>query len=216
MNSPEFYLSKLSELGFEFPNLPNDMIGGATVVRIQFQKKLIIDGEPWMGMNLKDYREVFEFYSHLSVTRGKVICTGLGFMLREAWLVKEGHDVTVYERNPDIIRYHQKHNSELVDKVRIINQSAESIDEDCDTLLLDHFELETHEHIVEQVRILSDKISCNRVWFWPLERVILTNSQKNQTTPFQEYQNLRLTIPKLPDLTYQSVDEFCKYWNRDF
>jgi hypothetical protein len=48
-----------------------------------------------MVLNLKTYKEVYEFFSHISLSQGSVICSGMGLLLRESWLVNLGFDVVV-------------------------------------------------------------------------------------------------------------------------
>ena len=212
MKNVEYYLSKLSDYGFEFPNLPIDVVGSMEVKDFPTQKKLYVDGKQWMGLNLKDYREVFQFLSHIENSRGKVITTGMGFLLRESWLVKNGFDVTVLEVNKDIIDYHLKHNLDICSKLTIINCNAEEFKGSCDTLLLDHYELETNEYILESVIKFKERIDYSHIWFWPIERLVDSQCQIQGISDMESYLRIKDKVQGLPDLSPPSLDLYLTIW----
>jgi len=82
----------------------------------------------------------------------------------------------------------------------------------CDTLLLDHFEREPYDYIIQQVIDISEKIDCKTVWFWPIERIILQDSIKNKRSLMESYDLLKNKIKKLPTLTENNIIEFVDLW----
>jgi len=212
MYTLEFYHKKLKELEFEFPNLPVDVINDLEVKESSAQKKMYITGEVWMGINKQDYREIFELYSHSVISSGKTVSTGLGMMIRESWLIKNKIDLTVIEKNKDVISYHLKHNPSLMEKITVLEMDAIDYNQPCDTLLLDHFEREPYDYIIQQVIDISEKIDCKTVWFWPIERIILQDSMKNKRSLMESYDLLKNKIKKLPTLTENNIIEFVDLW----
>jgi hypothetical protein len=212
MKTIDYYLNKLSEYGFEFPNLPIDVVGSMEVKDFPTQKKLYVDGKQWMGLNLMDYREVFQFLSHIENSRGKVITTGMGFLLRESWLVKKGFDVTVLEINKDIIDYHLKHNPDICSKLTIINCNAEEYRGSCDTLLLDHYELETNEYILDSVIKFKERINYSHIWFWPIERLVVSQCRIQGIGEMESYLMIKDQVQGLPDLSSPSLDLYLTIW----
>jgi hypothetical protein len=212
MKTIDYYLNKLIEYGFEFPNLPIDVVGSMEVKDFPTQKKLYVDGKQWMGLNLKDFREVFQFLSHIENSRGKVITTGMGFLLRESWLVKKGFDVTVLEVNKDIIDYHLKHNPDVCSKLTIINSNAEEYRGSCDTLLLDHYELETNEYILDSVIKFKERINYSHIWFWPIERLVVRQCQIEGIGEMESYLRIKDKVQGLPDLSFPSLDLYLTIW----
>jgi hypothetical protein len=85
----------VSKHNFIMPNLIVDTIGKIQVNQYGDEMVLSVDGVNWMVLNLKTYKEVYEFFSHISLSQGSVICSGMGLLLRESWLVNLGFDVVV-------------------------------------------------------------------------------------------------------------------------
>lgn len=158
------YLKVLeTDYGFIIPNLVSDSIGDMKVHRVMSQIKLGVNGGSWMGLNLDDYREVFEFYSQYTLSRGKVLCSGMGLLLRESWLLSKGVDITLVENNSNIIEYHRKYNSDLCDRMTIIHDDIHNHVGSYDVVLLDHYEHEKEDWIIEDVKSIMDNIKCDVV-----------------------------------------------------
>ena len=214
MKPVDYYLNKLHDYGFEFPNLPSDIIGNMEIKIVGTQKKLYVDGKQWMGLNLEDYREIFQFLSHIENSKGKIITTGMGFLFRETWLINKGFDVTVLELNKNIIDYHLKHNPNICSKLKIIHCNAEEYIGDCDTLLLDHYELENNEYILNSVMKFKERIQYNNLWFWPIERLI-SNMGHNRIDKMESYKILKDKIQGLPELSESSLDLYLTIWRAE-
>ena len=195
-----------TDYGFSMPNLVYDSIGDMKIHRVMNQIKLHVDGRPWMGLNLIDYREVFEFYSQHTLSRGKVLCSGMGLLLRESWLLSKGVEITLIDNNLNIIDYHRKYNPHLCDQMNIIHDDIHNHVGKYDVVLLDHYELENENWIIEDVKRIMEDIECDVVWFWPLERIIKKNGG------WDYYTDLKKTIPKLPSLDQDSLSDFLDHY----
>lgn len=185
---------------FVLPNLFYDTLGDLNVYRYNDEIVLSIKGTNWMVLNLQDYREVYEVFSHVSISKGSVLCSGMGFLLRESWLVNKGFDVTVVENNLDLINYHKTYNPDLCSKMTIINDDIHNISGKYTTILLDHYEYESQDEILMDVIEIVNKLECELVWFWPLERFV-ENHHYRKNGGWEFYQYLRKKIPNLPKLT---------------
>ena len=212
MKTEDYYLNKLSEYGFEFPNLPSDIIGNMEIKIVGDIKKLYVDGKQWMTLDLVNYRQIFQFLSHIENSDGKIITTGMGFLLRESWLVKNGFDVTVIEVNENIIEYHLKHNPDICSKLTIINSNAEEYSGSCDTLLLDHYEFESNEYILDSVIQFQKRIQYSTIWFWPIERLIIHQGFVDGISEMESYLKIKNKIQGLPELNESSLDLYLTIW----
>lgn len=170
---------------------------------------MFVANERWMTFNPKNSEQLFEFYSHYNLARGHCICTGLGFGLREEWLLskKEVSKVTVIEKNIDVINYHKKINPDLLNQIEVINCDASEYSGQCDTLLLDHYESEPFSNLVgyfENIKRCSINISHNTLWFWPLEQII----SNEYDTMFVEYNLLKKQFPTLPNINEEQLKSY--------
>jgi hypothetical protein len=188
---------------------------------------LSVLGEQWMSYNIKTHEEVFDVFSHFYLAKGHCICTGLGFSLRETWLLnkKEVTKITVLEKSIDIINYHKSINSEFLNdpRVEVINIDANEYVGECDTLLLDHFELAETEDILNDVSKINKNIKCEKMWFWPLERIVMHKRKWSVNekglewvqTKLESYNDIKLAynLTNLPDLTEEELNMFCMMFN---
>ena len=134
----------------------------------------------WMTYDTINKFQGCQVYSHYKFAYGNCICTGLGFGIREQWLLRNKNvtSVTVIEKNQTIIDYHKKYNNNLLSKINVVCEDAESFTGKCDSLLLDHYEFETAHEILLSAEKIVKNIKCNIVWMWPLE-VMLENISKH-------------------------------------
>jgi hypothetical protein len=150
-----------------------------------------------------------------------VIVSGLGFGARENWLLtkKEVTKLTIIERSEDLINYHKKIESPFLKdtRVEIINCDASNYSGSCDVLLLDHYELETYEDILSDVKKIHDNVSCKKMWFWPFERIISRpiNFYRLNKLDHCNYTSFNILkekweLYKIPDFSEQEIDIFCK------
>lgn len=147
---------------------------------------LYVDQQQWMTYNIKTHLEAYEFFSHYYLAEGHCICTGLGFGVRENWLLSKNNvsKITVLEKNKEVIEYHQHIKSSFLNDIELIHCDASTYTGKCDTLLLDHFEQTPHNEIFNDVSRIQKNIEHKTVWFWPLETIIknikLITKNKNQ------------------------------------
>lgn len=184
---------------------------------------LSVNNEEWMTYNEFSHIQAFELFSHYYLAKGHCICTGLGFGIRENWLLqkKEVSKITIIEKNEELIDYHKYINSPLIKECEIIIGDASNLkNKKCDTLLLDHYEKENQTFIFNDVKKISENNEFDSMWFWPLEHIIvnaLKNALKNKQVYhhvydcYSTYNFLKKTwnLNKLPDINEETVELLC-------
>jgi hypothetical protein len=165
--------------------------------------------------------QLFEFYSHNFLSKGVVVCTGMGFLIRESWILKNPNvtKVIVVENSKDVIDYHKEKNAKILEKIEIIHGDANNLEIECDCLLVDHFEMESFEKILTDVVNLSKKINHKVLWFWSLEKMILAKSSKEKKSFLEIYNNIRQNnnLSTLPQLNKETLEDFIyHYFNPPF
>jgi hypothetical protein len=136
--------------------------------------KLTVDGRRWMIYNqsIKDHLHLFSSYE---LAYGNCILTGLGTGVLSNWLTINPRvtSITVFEISKDVIELNRQLGLLDNPKIRVINSPAQQIENvECDCLLLDHYELESEESIIEDVKNVASKIKHKLLWFYPAERFI--------------------------------------------
>ena len=191
---------------------------------------LIVDGVQMMLYTV-GHEQALHFYSHYKLALGNVICTGLGFGVREQWLATkpEVNKITVLEKNKSVIDYHKDIGTQWSDKIEIINCNANEYKGTCDFLSIDHYEKEDTKSIIESIKNTEKNIVSYCMWFWLLERWLDNGYIENNKKDFMYYQpweknNLKqsynklktfLGLKSLPELTLKELTEFVNvYWNR--
>ena len=191
---------------------------------------LIVDGVQMMLYTV-GHEQALHFYSHYKLALGNVICTGLGFGVREQWLATkpEVNKITVLEKNKSVIDYHKDIGTQWSDKIEIINCNANEYKGTCDFLSIDHYEKEDTKSIIESIKNTEKNIVSYYMWFWLLERWLDNGYIENNKKDFMYYQpweknNLKqsynklktfLGLKSLPELTLKEFTEFVNvYWNR--
>ena len=191
---------------------------------------LIVDGVQMMLYTV-GHEQALHFYSHYKLALGNVICTGLGFGVREQWLATkpEVNKITVLEKNKSVIDYHKDIGTQWSDKIEIINCNANEYKGTCDFLSIDHYEKEDTKSIIESIKNTEKNIVSYYMWFWLLERWLDNGYIENNKKDFMYYQpweknNLKqsynklktfLDLKVLPELSLKQLTEFVDvYWNR--
>jgi hypothetical protein len=138
---------------------------------------LYIDDKQWMMYN-DNHMQGAQLFSHYYIAEGDVITTGLGFGIRENWLLKNPKvkSLTVLEKHKKVIDYHKIINPNLFKKANIINIDAKDYIGNCDTLLLDHYEFESNFEKLINIKEISKNINYKKLWFWNLENQIIADS----------------------------------------
>lgn len=213
---------------FEFPEIPkifsykkDNMIIKQVYNLDEKYYQLLIDGNQWMTFDLNTYEQLFELYSHYNLAKGHCICTGLGFGLREKWLLskKEVSKITVLEKNIAVINYHKQLNPDLMSQVEVIHCDASEYIGECDTLLLDHYEFEFHDlsKFFQNIKKCYDNIKHTSLWFWPLEAIVtdgLSKKDKNLSkNKYEKYLNLMKMYSTLPNITECELNSYCDIYH---
>ena len=191
---------------------------------------LTVDGDQMMLYTV-EHEQALHFYSHYKLAFGHVICTGLGFGVREQWLATkpEVTKITVLEKNKSVIDYHKDIGTQWSDKIEIINCDANEYKGSCDFLSIDHYERHDTASIINSIKTTEKNIDCRSSWFWLLERWLDNGSIESNNKDYvyyqpwekndlyQSYNKLKtfLDLKSLPELNIKQLTEFVDvYWNR--
>lgn len=179
-------LDKGLTISYNFSSVPNFVIKEASsgTVDIVYQGDLFVlynDGEQWMTYSKNDL-VIKQMYSSYDLAYGDVLVSGLGFGILALWLCTKPNvnSVTVIELSEDIIKLFKDSNS-VPDKLKIVNQDIRkyNTDKEYDTLLLDHYELQDYDWMLEDMQIIFNTIKHKNVWAWPLELIYLFKMYAN-------------------------------------
>lgn len=217
MTTQENYsLGYLTSLGFVKPNITPLSVNGLQVNQTEWGYAMYEGQNRWMTFS-KDYSQVFELYSHFAFAKGHCICTGMGFLLRESWLLQkpEVTKVTVVEKNANVIAYQKIVNPEIMSKIEVINSDVYNFSGECDTLLLDNFEggIDYHVSFLLGASAICEKIKSNTTWMWPMESIINTYYKNFIGLSLHEIYNKIKTYFRLstfPELTEEELFYFCQ------
>ncbi len=152
----------------------------------------------WENINTKE--SLKELQSQIDIAKGHVICTGLGFLLREEKLLeKEEVDcVTVLEKNHDVIDIQDKLNPKIMNKLNIVHADANVYKGECDTLLIDHFQ-DDENNKLPIVTNCCNNIRHKQMLYWDIF---------SDYSRYNKYQELRKQFTTLPNFT---PNQFYKY-----
>jgi len=179
------------------------------------------NGEQWMSYNYFTHEQAFELFSHYYLAKGHCICTGLGFGVRENWLLqkKDVSKITIIEKNEELLDYHKYINSPFIKECEIIiGDASELKNKKCDTLLLDHYEFQSESFIFNDVKKISENNEFDIMWFWPLEAFILRTIQTQDTYNNDNVYNFhsvynflkkKFNLNNLPDVDEETLQLFC-------
>lgn len=177
-------LEVLQQFNYNPPNLESAKFDNFEVIKNESNFTLKVDGQTWMQYYLLSHIQAAQVFSHYYLAKGKVVVTGLGFAARETWLLTNPNvkSLTIIEANKAVIDFHRKLKTPVLDKAEIICCRSEEYKGECDTLLLDHYELETMEYILNDVYKVSNNVNHQTLWFWPLELKILADCHKQDAS----------------------------------
>lgn len=197
----------LQMLNYEMPTVRQYKHNSLEIVQNGFNFQLLINGNQWHNYDTLFHSEVFQFFPHYYLAKGHCICTGMGFLIREKWILNNPavKKVTVLENCKDLIEYHKQHNRDVLDKIDCIECDANEYVGRCDTLLLDHYEQESEKSIIDSIKNIHKNIKCNTLWAWPLERMIDENFDlSNPLRSYEIFKN-KNSMELLPDLNEQEI-----------
>jgi hypothetical protein len=206
---------------FEVASLPKlvvipGQLKSAKVVLKDSTYTLLVHGRQFMTYNPKSNLQAKELYSSYDLAYGDVICSGLGFGLLPLWISQKVNSVKVYEKSQDVIDYFLLYNDKP-DNMEIICADINDVEDECDCLLLDHYEFEPVEQKIENMK--SIKIKHKLIWAWSMEKMLI--SKWNRTSEYLYGIGLMLNpidfstkydefkfMDTLPDLTADKVNEY--------
>jgi hypothetical protein len=169
-------LDLLKMLNYDVPKIEPFSKGSLEVEKWENSSGFVlkVNGEQWMSYNLETHLEAYHLFSHYYLAEGHCICSGLGFGIRENWLLtkKNVSKITVLEKNKEVIEYHQHIKSPFLDNIELIHCDANEYFGKCDTLLLDHYEHHDSKDIINNVYTVHKNIKHETLWFWPFESII--------------------------------------------
>lgn len=167
----------LKQFNFKPPNIVAGEFGRVTVEEKNNRFFLKVDGQQWMMYDGNTYAEAYDFFSHYYFAEGHVTCTGMGFGIRENWLLTkpEVTRLTIVEKNQEVYDYHQQINSPFLSdpRVDVVIEDASNYKGSCDVLLLDHYEFPNHSLVLKDVYQIQNNINPKVMWFWPLEDIVM-------------------------------------------
>jgi hypothetical protein len=137
----------------------------------------------WMNSLKKNDSAIKQLYSSYDLAYGNVIISGLGFGILALWLCNKPDvvSVTVIEFSEDVIKLFKDSNS-IPDKLNIVNMDIRNYNTDTeyDAILLDHYETESFDFILDDIQKISSKIKHKNMWAWPLEEMYLFKMYANE------------------------------------
>ena len=215
----------LKQLNYFPPNVKEYSGGGLEIVfdELQSNYRMLVNGHEWTSYNIRTHSQAYEVYSHYYFAKGHCICTGLGLGARESWLLKKDDvsKLTVIEKSEEVIEYHKINNPDLYNNIEIINMDALEYKGKCDTLLLDHYEQESMNYILNNASQILKNIDCNVMWIWTLEDFItlyqrhLNRENRFSLLKIDIYNQFKedLNLDKLPEVTEDLLDLFYFMFN---
>ena len=225
-------LRLLKSLDYTFPNLKEYKKDDCEVIfdTTNNSYRLMVDGQEWMCYKAKEHDEAFELYSHYDLAQGHCICTGLGFGIRENWILnKKGvTKVTVLEKNKSVIDYHRFNSPKFFDDVEVIQTDVYDYKGKCDTLLLDHYQYGTEAKqanlpnqntailvpftaianvILQNSAKVLKNIECDTMWLWSLEHIVGSKEVESDVSKLFIYNDIKthFGLHALPDLTEEKL-----------
>jgi len=160
------------------------------------------NGEQWMTYSKNDLA-IKQLYSSYDLAYGDVLVSGLGFGILALWLCTKPNvsSVTVIEVSEDVIKLFKDSNS-VPDNLKIVNQDIRkyNTDKEYDALLLDHYELQDYDWMLDDMQIIFSTIKHKNIWAWPLELIYLFKMYANE-----DYKSLY-------DLDLKSNKDFTQLW----
>lgn len=177
----------------------------------------------WMIWNPKNKKSLFEVYSHYALAYGHCICTGMGFLLREKWILQKPNvtKITVIEINKELIDYHKKFNPDIMSKMEIVNCNVYDYKGKCDTLLIDNFEGSIYQtsdadKFLLSVNLINKNIDSKTTWAWPMESLLDLHYKKYIGMSLVEiYEKIKryYKLEKFPVLSEEDLFYFCYVYN---
>lgn len=211
-------LELLTKYNYHPPQLKKWHKENTVVAKYKNDYTLIVDNERWMTYDNELHSQAGELFSHYFLANGHCICTGMGFGVRENWLLskKEVTKITIIEKNKNVLKYNEYIKSPFLKECEIIIGDASELNQKCDTLLLDHYEMKPLSYILRDAREISNNVDCENFWFWPLESIIMRyKSNDEYSSYFETYKQIKIKhkLNMLPNLNEDTINLFCSMFD---
>lgn len=180
--------------------------------------KLTVDGKQWMTYSPIDLSQEKEFASSVDLAYGKCVLSGLGLGILAEMLLKNPKvtSITVYEVSKEVIQLNHMC-GESHKKIEVIHQSMRDVkDVECDCLLLDHYEHESDDYIIDDVSEISYNNNASCVWFWRAEPMIQHFKDMGKILNIKNAYDIWAAstgIRNLPKLTEQQLKYYIGQWD---
>jgi len=177
---------------------------------------LTVNNERWLVYDYEHHGSEKEFSSSYDIAYGDCVLSGLGLGILPEMLINkpEVKSITVYEANKDVIEINKLIGFDSIKKINIIHDRIENAkDIKCDCLLLDHYEFESDEYIINNVKQINEEIKPEIVWYWRAETAIynayvdhkLGSNISNYGEMYQAWKK-QTGINNLPDLNKNKIN----------
>jgi len=194
-------------------------VGNARLFKTKYGSyELTVNGNRWFRYNYEYHTTVKEFNSSYDVAYGHCVLSGLGLGILPALLLQkpEVKSITVYEISEDIIKLNKIVGFVDLNKITIINKSIEEVSNiECDCLLLDHYESESEQYILNNIKVITNNINYDKVWFWKAEFWILLNYLKSDLNLNESYAQWLTYYNEIPKLAKLNTDKL-KYYIKGY
>jgi hypothetical protein len=193
---------------FDINSLPNfnvqeTSMGPIEIILMNESYFLYHNGIQWMSYSPSSNIEIKQMYSSYDLAYGDVLLTGLGFGILALWLCNKPsvNSVTVIENSPEVIEIFKKTNG-LPDNLKIINDDARTFatDKKYDGIFLDHYELQTWDWRLRDMKEFCSRVKHDVFWAWSLEDAYLIKSHR------MDVENLNTDDPNFISTKNQSLD----------
>lgn len=180
--------------------------------------KLTIHGKQWMTYCPTRLTQEKEFASSVDLAYGKCVLSGLGLGILPGMLLENPKvtSVVVYEISKEVIELNRLC-GESFKKIEVIHQSMRDVKNiECDCLLLDHYEFESDDFIIDDVNDISFWNNASCVWFWRAEPMIQLFKDKSNTVDIEKAYEQWATstgIRNLPKLSKQQLNYYISQWD---
>jgi hypothetical protein len=180
--------------------------------------RLTINGKQWMTYSTLGLSQEKEFASSVDLAYGDCVLSGLGLGILAGMLLNNPkvNSVTVYEVSSEVIALNDAL-GEASKKIKVVHQSMRDVRNiKCDCLLLDHYEHESDEEIIDDVCEISHNNDATCVWFWRAEPMIQHFKDMSKTQNSQIAYNAWAAstgICNLPNLTEQQLTYYISQWD---
>jgi hypothetical protein len=179
---------------FNTKSIPNFNIQEATLGPVEVVLKddlycLYHNGILWMSYCHSSKIEIKQMYSSYDLAYGDVLLTGLGFGILALWLCnKPGvKNVTVIENSPEVIEIFKKINN-IPDNLKIINADASTFTthKKYDGIFLDHYELQSLDWRLKDMKEFCARVKHDVFWAWSLEDAYVLKSYRIDSRTLNE------------------------------